>query len=293
MKPAPFELHRPTSLAEAVETMGAFGEDAKVLAGGQSLVPLLALRLVTPAHLVDLDLVEDLRRVEVTDGDLSIGAMVRHVALGRNEMIRTRAPLVVRAVPLVGHAAIRNRGTFGGSLAHADPAAEHPAVCMALGATMELVGPKGTRRVPADEFFVSTFETVLDPDELLRAVHLPAASGRNGCAIEEIAQRHGDFALAGAACSVRLGVDDRVDRAGIALFGVADRPWRAAEAETALLGTTATGVDAADLAELAELAVRGLDPSDSLHASGRYLRHAARVLLTRCVRRAMEEATDG
>ena len=173
MKPAPFELHRPASLAEAVETVGAFGEEAKVLAGGQSLVPLLALRLVTPAHLVDLDLVEDLRRVEVINGNLSIGAMVRHVALGRDEMVRTRAPLVVRAVPLVGHAAIRNRGTFGGSLAHADPAAEHPAVCVALGATMELVGPKGTRRVPADEFFVSTFETVLDPDELLRRCTCP------------------------------------------------------------------------------------------------------------------------
>jgi carbon-monoxide dehydrogenase medium subunit len=290
VKPAPFELHRPVSSLEAVEILGAFGDDAKVLAGGQSLVPLLALRLVTPAHLVDLDLVEGLRRVEVADGTVTIGAMVSHQAVGRDAAVERWAPLLARAVPLVGHAAIRNRGTIGGSLAHADPAAEYPAVCLALGARMELLGPNGTRQVPADEFFVSTFTTSLEADELLCAVHLPATEGASGCAVEEIAQRHGDFALAGAACSVRLDTQGRVERAGIALFGVADRPWRAAEAEAALLGTSASAVDSA---ALADVAVTGLEPGDSLHASGRYLRHAARVLVGRCVRRAMAEASNG
>jgi carbon-monoxide dehydrogenase medium subunit len=189
----------------------------------------------------------------------------------------------------VGHIAIRNRGTFGGALAHADPAAEYPAVCVALGASMEVVGPSGTRDVPAEDFFVSTFTTALEPDELLRAVRLPVAAARSGSAILEVARRHGDFALAGVACTVRLGSDGRIGTAAVVLFGVAGRPWRAEEAERALVGQPAD----LDVAAVAERSLDALDPPGSIHASADYLRHVSGVLIARGLRAALKEAAGG
>jgi carbon-monoxide dehydrogenase medium subunit len=291
VKPAPFDLHRPTTLDEAVAAVAEHGDEGKVLAGGQSLVPLLALRLVTPEHLVDLGDVHELRTITLTEGHLAVGAMATHDEVGRDPLVRRHAPLLARSVPFVGHSAIRNRGTCGGSIAHADPAAEYPAVCLALRASFEVVGPGGTRIVPTDDFFVSTFTTVLEPDEVLRSVRLPLAQdgSATGSAVDEVAQRHGDFALAGAAVSVAVGSDRRITRAGIALFGVADRPWPCSAAEAAL-----TGADvAANLDAVAEVAVAELDPVDSLHATGRYRKQAAKVLVRRCLRRALEEAARG
>jgi carbon-monoxide dehydrogenase medium subunit len=298
MKAAPFDLHRPASVAEAVELLAGFGDDGKVLAGGQSLVPLLALRLVTPPNLVDLDRVDELRVVDVDEHEVHVGAMVRHAAALRHGALGAAAPLVTRALPFVGHEAIRNRGTIGGSLAHADPAAELPAVCLALRATMQLAGPDGTRDVPADDFFVSTYTTALRADELLTRVRLPKHPPRSGVAIDEVARRRGDFALAGAACAVQLSGDGHVEQASIALFGVADRPVRADAAEEAMrdlvVGPTGSADSvAADVAEVAELAVADVDPVDSLHCSGRNLRHLARVLTARCLRRALAEAAGG
>ena len=289
MKPAPFDLHRPATVADAVGLLAAHGDDAKVLAGGQSLVPLLSLRLATPAHLVDVGDVAGLRDVTASDGSVRVGAMVSHGRAGRHAAVCDHAPLLARAVPFVGHAAIRARGTVGGSIAHADPAAEYPAVCMALAAELELTGPGGTRRVAARDFFVSTYTTALRSDELLVAVHLPAAGPRHGAAVVEVARRHGDFALAGAACAVDLDADGRVVRAGLALFGVADRPWPADAATAALAGA---GPEI-DVDEVARLAVRDLRPTDTLHASGRYLRHVACVMAGRSLGRALEEARRG
>lgn len=289
MKPAPFDLHRPATVADAVGLLTAYGDDAKVLAGGQSLVPLLSLRLATPAHLVDLGDVAGLDDVGATEGSVRIGAMVSHRRAGRHAAVCDHAPLLARAVPFVGHAAIRARGTVGGSIAHADPAAEYPAVCVALGAELELAGPGGTRRVAARDFFVSTYTTAMRSDEVLVAVHLPAAGPRRGAAVDEVARRPGDFALAGAACAVDLDSDGRVERAGLSLFGVADRPWPADAAAAALVGT-GPGLD---LDEVAHLAVHDLHPSDTLHASGRYLRHVAGVVARRALGRALEEARRG
>lgn len=286
MKPAPFDLHRPTSVNEAVDMLASLGDEAKILAGGQSLVPMLSLRLVSPAHLVDCGCISELRRIERVDGEVRIGTMVTHEVLGRDQEVASAAPLLARAVPFVGHAAIRNRGTFGGSLAHADPAAELPAVCLALRASMEIAGPRGTRQVSSDDFFVSMFTTSLESDEVLRAVHVPVREARCGFGIEEIARRRGDFALAGAACSVRLGADGRVLEAGVGLFGVTDRPWRSSGAERAMVGLAGD----TELDDIAEVAVDGLEPVDTVHASGVYRRRAARVMVARALGKALQEA---
>jgi carbon-monoxide dehydrogenase medium subunit len=290
MKPAPFDLHRPATVDDALALLRAHHDDAKVLAGGQSLVPLLALRLATPAHLVDLGAVDELRTVSVEPDALRVGAMVTHATLARDDRVRREAPLLARAAAEVGHAAIRSRGTLGGSVAHADPAAEHPAVCVALGATLEIAGGDGRRLVPAESFFRSTFTTALATDEVLVAVRFPRARARHGAAVVEVARRHGDFALAGAAAWVELDGADAVTAAGLALFGVADRPWPGGAAAGLLVGTRAGAVD---LSPVLDRAVDGLHPAGGVHASGRYLRHLARTTTERAVRAALEEARGG
>ena len=212
MKPAPFDLHRPELVADAAGLLAEYGDDAKVLAGGQSLVPMLALRLATPAHLVDISDIAELKAVEHSATTLHIGAGVTHAAAGRDPDVASGAPLLARAVPFVGHAAIRNRGTVGGSIAHADAASEYPAVCVASGAVLVARSSAGERRIPAAVFFTGTYETALRSDEILAAVEFPAPNGRHGAAIDEVARRAGDFALAGAACSIDVGDDGRVER---------------------------------------------------------------------------------
>jgi aerobic carbon-monoxide dehydrogenase medium subunit len=183
MKPAPFDYHAPTSVSEAVELLSQFGDDAKVLAGGQSLVPMLALRLARFDHLVDLGRITELRQIERSNGTLRVGAMVPQAAIERNPDVAAVSPLLARATPLIGHFQIRNRGTVGGSLAHADPAAEYPAVALALDVDLEVAGASGSRRVAAQDFFLSTWTTVLAPDELLVAINFPIWAGRVGFSI--------------------------------------------------------------------------------------------------------------
>ena len=290
MKPAPFELHRPERVEHVLSLLADHGDEAKLLAGGQSLVPMLALRLARFEHLVDLNEVQGLTGIERGDGALRIGACVRHRSLERDDAVAGAVPLLARATPLVGHFQIRNRGTLGGSLAHADPAAELPAVAVTLDATMEVVSAGGRRDVAAVDFFRGTWTTALEADELLVAARYPVWDGRCGFAVEEVARRHGDFALVGVTCAVAVG-DDSVSRAAVALFGVDGRPVRAPAAEAALVGA-GKDLEPAELAELAQLAVAELDPPDDLHAPGWYRRETGAVLVQRALARALGEAFD-
>ena len=289
MKPAPFAYHAPETTADAVAILREHGDEAKALAGGQSLVPLLALRLTRFGHLVDLNRIPELQGFRRDDGTLEVGAMTRQATV-EHAADAEAVPLLVRAVPLIGHFQIRNRGTIGGSLAHADPASELPAVALALDADLVAAGPAGVRVIPARDFFMSTWTTALDPAEVLTAVRFPVRSGRGGWAIEEFARRAGDFALTGAACAIALDGDGRIERAGIALFAMGSTPLRADAAERALLGNAVGDVDTAEIGQLATV---GTDPPDDLHASSAYRRKVGAHMTGRAVARALEEASRG
>jgi carbon-monoxide dehydrogenase medium subunit len=288
MKPAPFDYHAPGRPEEAVALLAELGDSAKILAGGQSLVPMLALRLAVFDHLVDVTHIAELRGIERRNGHVHIGAGTTQTAVERSAEVAASVPLLARATPLIAHFQIRNRGTVGGSLAHADPAAEYPAVALALGASMEARSPRGTRTVPADEFFTGLWTTALDDDELLTAVTFPAWTGRCGFAIEEFARRHGDFALAGVALALELDPTDRVQRCNIALFGFGSTTERATAAETAIAGSVASAVDEEGLGRLAMSELRSV-PSD-LHGSSEYRRRVGAVMVARAWRAAVEEA---
>ena len=288
MKPAPFEYHAPESVEDAVALLAQHGDEAKPLAGGQSLVPMLALRLTRFEHLVDLNRVDALTRIERSNGTLVVGAMTRQAALERSDAADD-VPLLGLAAPLIGHFQIRNRGTVGGSVAHADPAGELPAVALALDAELEVTSSSGGKRVSAMDFFVGTWTTSLEPDELLTAIRLPVWSGRCGFAVDEVARRHGDFALTGVVCGVALGKGDVVERAAIALLGMAATPVRASDAETALVGLAPA---AGDLAEIGQFAVRDLDPPDDIHASATYRRKVGAHLVSRGLARALDRARE-
>jgi aerobic carbon-monoxide dehydrogenase medium subunit len=283
MKPAPFQLHIPEGREEALDLLRQYGDDAKVLAGGQSLVPMLALRLARFDHLVDINRVDELAGISRTNGSLRIGATTRHRAIEQSAEVASAVPLLARATARVGHFQIRNRGTLGGAVAHADPAAEQPAVCVALDAVMELATAGGRRSVAADQFFEGTWATAVAPDELLVGIRFPVWEGRCGFAVEEVARRHGDFALVGVTCGVLAGSGGGVSRAAISLFGVGPTPVRASGAEAAL-------VEGAGLDDVAAALTGEMEPTDDLHASATYRRRVAGVLVRRAVARAMEEA---
>jgi carbon-monoxide dehydrogenase medium subunit len=275
VKPAPFEYHAPTTAAEVVALLAELGDGAKVLAGGQSLVPILALRLTAFDHLVDLRKVDELRGIARTNGHVRIGAATTQATIERTPH---DVPLLAAATPLIGHRQIRNRGTIGGSLAHADPAAEYPAVALTLDAELDVLGPAGERTVPAAEFFHGLWTTALADDELLTAVRFPVWDGPSGFAVEELARRHGDFAIAGACVAVGEG------RCAIGLFGLGPTPVRAGAAEAA-------AAEGASPEDVGRLAVDGLDdvPSD-VHGSADYRCHVGAVMVARAVRRAREDA---
>jgi carbon-monoxide dehydrogenase medium subunit len=291
MKPAPFAYHRPETTAEAVGLLAELGDAAKALAGGQSLIPMLALRLAVFEHLVDVGRIDSLRGIERRDGALWVGAGTTEAAVERSSEVAAAVPLLARATPFVGHVQIRNRGTIGGVLAHADPAAEYPAVALALDAELEAQSPRGTRRIPAADFFTGLWDTALAPDELLTGVAFPVWSGRCGFAVEELARRHGDFAIAGATVAVELDGADRVRRCGIGLIGLGSTPERATAAEAVALGAAAGEVD---LEAIGRLAMADLDhvPSD-LHGSADYRTRVGAVLVQRALSSALEEALGG
>ena len=288
MKPGPFAYHAPDTLDEAVALLGELGDEAKVIAGGQSLMPLLAMRLAAPAHLVDVGRIAALHGHERRNGTLTVGAATRDAVLERDADVATAVPLLARATPFIGHFQIRNRGTVGGSLAHADPAAEYPAVALALDAQLDVVSARGTRTVPAGEFFQGVWTTSLDADEVLAAVHLPVWEGRCGFAVQEFARRHGDFAVAGAVAAVRLNDDGAVDRCAIALFGLGSTPLRARTAERALLGARSTERTAEEVGQLAMTDVH--EPPDDLHAPAKYRLRVGAAMVAAAWSRALDEA---
>jgi carbon-monoxide dehydrogenase medium subunit len=285
VKPAPFDYHCPNELAEAIAILQQHGDEAKPLAGGQSLIPLLSLRLSRFDHLVDLRAIEELRGVTTDDGSIRVGAMTTQASVSRSDNAAA-VPLLAKATSHIGHYQIRNRGTLGGSLAHADPAAEYPAVAMALDASFEIVGPSGSRRVPAADYFMSTWVTAVEPDEVLVAAHFPIWSGNCGWAVAEVARRAGDFAMCGAVCGIQLD-GSRVSRAALALFGVDGVPVRAHTAESALAGA---GVDDLDLPDIGAEVAASLDPPDDLHASGDQRKKMAKVLVRQVLAAAIDEA---
>jgi CO/xanthine dehydrogenase FAD-binding subunit len=288
VKPAPFEYVRPRTLDQALSVLAEHGADAKPLAGGQNLIPAMNFRLATPSVLVDLNGLDELSYIDDGAGELRIGGMTRQRAVERSALVQGRFPLVTETMPHIAHPAIRNRGTIGGSLAHADPAAELPAVMVALNATIALTSKSGGRAVPAAEFFVGLFSTAIQPGELLTQIRIPPAPPRSGFAFLEISRRHGDFALAGVAATVELDDAGRCAGARIALFSVGDRPMLAEEANRTLIGQTpSAGVirAAADAA-----ATRDIDPPSDIHASARYRRQLVNVLTRRALERAFERA---
>ncbi|MEK7385465.1 MAG: xanthine dehydrogenase family protein subunit M [candidate division NC10 bacterium] len=288
MKPPPFDYLAPASLDEALKLLGDLGEGAKVLAGGQSLVPLLNFRLVRPQHLVDLNGLAELAGIREHDGHLVIGAMTRQRAVEHSALVRDRWPLLAEAVLQIGHAQIRNRGTVGGSLAHADPAAELPAVVAALGGELVLKSARRQRVLKAEQFFVAYLTTAAEPDELLVEARLPAMPPRTGSAFIELSRRHGDFALVGVAATVTLDEAGVCTGSTVALTGVGPTPVVARDAARALVGVRPAPEAFEDVGRRVSEAVT---PDGDLHASSEYRKHLAGVLTRRALARAAERAT--
>jgi carbon-monoxide dehydrogenase medium subunit len=289
MKPPAFEYVAVASTDEAVAELAGHGDAAKLLAGGQSLVPMLNLRLAAPARLVDLNRVAALAYVEERAGGVAIGAMTRQRAVERSALVAARVPLLADALPWVGHTAIRNRGTIGGSLAHADPAAELPAVAVCLDARFTVREAGGTRTIGARDFFKGYLTTALAPTEMLTEIWFPSAPAGSGAAWIELARRHGDYALVGVAAAVTLD-DSIVREARLALIGVDGLPVRATAAETLLAGER---LSEASIAAAADSVRRSIAPPADIHATAAYRRHVAGVLTTRALTRAGERAADG
>jgi CO/xanthine dehydrogenase FAD-binding subunit len=289
MKPPVFEYRRVSTVDEALTVLAQEGADAKVLAGGQSLIPLLNLRLARPHLLLDINPIGELGEVTVADGALRLGALVRHRTLETSPEIAARAPLLKLAAQQVGHVAIRTRGTIGGSLVHADPAAELGMAALALKAQLHLASSAGTRSVPAESFFLGYYMTDVQPEELLVAVEVPlSANERTGEAVEEFSLRHGDFALAAVAIRLSLAASGRVAEASCAVAGLGPAPLPAPHLADALTGRTA-----GELADVGEAVLADIEPEDDLHATAAYRRDLARVLATRAARRAYEAASEG
>jgi carbon-monoxide dehydrogenase medium subunit len=270
--PAAFDYVRAGSAEEAISLLGEHGEDAKLLAGGHSLLPLMKLRLATPTVLIDIGRVRDLAYVRTEGDEVRIGALSRHCDVEDSPVLATEAPLLSYVAAQVGDRQVRHRGTIGGSLAHGDAASDLPAAVLALGGSLVMRGPAGERVVPADEFFLGFLETALGPDELLTEIRVPRVAGV-GWSYQKFVKRAADWAIVGAAV-VRGG-----DRAGVALVNMASVPLRASAVEAAL-------VSGASITDAADLAAEGADPSADIHASVEFRQHLARVL----VRRGLEEA---
>jgi carbon-monoxide dehydrogenase medium subunit len=277
VKPAPFAYTKARSVDDAVDLL-AREPEARLLAGGQTLIASLNMRLSAPPLLIDINGIEGLDRIETSNGSVAIGALIRHAQAERDATVARLAPLVARAVPHIAHPAVRNRGTIGGSIAYADPAAELPACLLALGGEVLVHGPGGARSIPSDDVFMGLFETALRPAEMVTGIRVPAADPASRYGFAELARRHGDYALVGLAAAARAD-GTRLKDVRLAFFGVGATPVRARASEAAL----AEGdVEAA-------VAMLDLDPADDVHATGPVRRHLAGVLLRRAAAQLMEE----
>jgi CO/xanthine dehydrogenase FAD-binding subunit len=291
MKPAPFDYYAPTTIEEALTQLADHGFDAKVLAGGQSLVPMMNFRLVQPSILVDLNNIPDLAYINPDEnGGLRLGAMTRHHQVEVDPMVAERMPLLHEAMPKIGYPQIRNRGTFGGSISHADPSAELVSVSVALNGRFRLRSRKGERRVPANEFFIGLFTTVLEPDELLVEVALPPMPARSGWSMMEVARRRHDFALVGVAVVVSLDENGLCQQARMVFLSAGEGPMVAHQAADLLEGQAPTLEAFHAAAEMA--ASEDIDPGGDIHASAEFRRHLANVLARRALEQAFKRAAE-
>ncbi|OBF59267.1 carbon monoxide dehydrogenase [Mycobacterium sp. 852002-50816_SCH5313054-b] len=291
MKPAAFDYHRPDTIDAAVALLSELGDDAKIIAGGQSLVPMLAMRLAYFDHLIDISRLAELRGIERRGHELWIGAGTTEATVGADDQVRQAVPLLTRATPYVGHFQIRNRGTLGGSIAHADAAGEYPAAALALDAVMEVLSPRGRREIAATDFFAGLWETTMDSDEVLTGVRFPVWNGRSGFSVHEFARRHGDFAIAGALVAVQLDDADRVSRCGIGLLGLGSTVRRATAAEAEVVGKPVGELVAEDIGRAA---MADLDevPTD-LQGSASYRTQVGATMVARAWSQAIDEAHAG
>jgi carbon-monoxide dehydrogenase medium subunit len=290
MKPAPFDYHAPTSLEEVLQLLTEHGDEAKLLAGGQSLIPMLAMRLARPAQLIDLNGVADLAYIAEGDDLLTIGATTRERAAERSALVASGAPVLVQALPWVGHEAIRNRGTIGGSVAHADASAELPAVMAIAEASMVAQSSGGRRAVPAASFFLGHYSTALADDECLVEIQIPATAPDAGWSVEEVARRHGDFALVGVTAMVALHDEVTIREARLCIFGVAGTPLRVPSVEAALAGAS---VSDETFASAAAEATVDLEPASDVHGSADFRRRLAEVTVRKALATATRRANAG
>nr|HET6902670.1 xanthine dehydrogenase family protein subunit M [Ktedonobacteraceae bacterium] len=287
--PGSFDYVVANSVTEAVALLEQHGDEAKILAGGQSLIPILRFRLAGPSVLIDINHIPDLEYIQESDGTLHIGALTREAELDASDLIRSRYPILLDTSSVVADPIVRNWATVGGNLAHADPANDHPATMLVLGAQIVAVGPGGQRLIPIDEFFAdSSFETTLHPTELLQEIRVPAPAARSGSAYIKLERKVGDYAIAGVAASVTLDDSGNVARAGIALTNVGPTPLRAREAEQALLGKA---LDDASIHQAAELAAAAAQPTSDSRGSVDYKRAMVRTLTVRALRKAQGRIT--
>ncbi len=287
MIPAAFDYHAPGSLEEAIGLLQEHGEEAKVLSGGQSLLPLLKLRLGFATQLVDIGRIPGLEHIEETDGYLRIGARTREVALERSDLIREKYPILFDTTMVIADPLVRNRATVGGNLAHGDPANDHPATMLALGAEIVATGPGGERTIPAAQFFKGLFETALAPDEILTEIRVPIPPANSGGAYIKLERKVGDYAIAATAAQVTLGSDGTISGVGIGLTNAGRVPVKATEAEGFLQGKRPSDDT---LAEAARLAAQAASPTADWRGTEEYKREMARVLTGRALAAAVDRA---
>ncbi len=287
MKPAWFDYYAPHELTEALHLLGDAGQDGRVLAGGQSLLPMLNFRILSPAVVVDINRIETLNCLRADEHCLTVGALVRHADLLRSPDVREGWPLLTEATTQVAHMAIRNRGTVCGSVSHNDPSAEHPSVLVTMGGKVVIAGKGGRRELPAEEFFTGTLSNALEPGEMVVELHYPRPPARTGSAFVEFARRLGDFAIAGAAATLTMR-EGACEHARLTIVGMGEGPFRAHAAEKALSGRRLGQKESKDaFAEAAAKVIAAVDPADDVHASSSYRRHLAGVMAVRALETAL------
>jgi aerobic carbon-monoxide dehydrogenase medium subunit len=289
MIPAAFDYIAPQSLDEATRALASHGEDAKLLAGGHSLLPLLKLRLANPTLLIDLSRIPGLAEISEQDGKIAIGALATHYQIESSELLKKRCPLLPKTAREIGDVQVRNRGTIGGSLTHADPAADCPAAILALGGELELRGPKGKRTLGTEKFFLGPMTTAIEPNEILTEIRVPISFPRSGSAYQKMAQQASGFAIVGVAVSVRLDGKGRCEEIGIGVTGLSDKAFRAHAAEERLRGNKLTGKL---IEESAARVADGIEPLEDLHANAQFRAHLARVYAGRAIQEAVKRATS-
>jgi carbon-monoxide dehydrogenase medium subunit len=290
VKPAWFDYYAPRDLEEALHILGGAGQDGRVLAGGQSLMPMLNCRIISPAIVVDINRIEALNRLHAGTDSLTVGALVRHAELLRNPNVRDGWPLLAEATTQVAHMAIRNRGTVCGSVCHNDPSAEHPSVLVTVGGTVVIAGLAGRRELPAEKFFTGMLSNALEPGEMVIELRYPRQPAGTGTAFVEFARRLGDFAIAGAAAMLTLR-DGVCERARLTIVGMGEGPLRVRAVEEMLAARTLSLHESQDVfAEAAAMVVAAVDPADDVHASSSYRRHLAGVMATQALQTALARA---